>query len=584
MTVKVVKPIKITEAVLAASSIPEPDASVGEVVFNAESKKTKFPMEKTSVKTYGNACIFGDPISVDKKIIIPTESSNSESALPNSFYALARDIGGSKSSGVWFNTFTTSQYNSVSRASSAVISYTGISSGLDGLDDGSLYYIESEPAKLYPLNLSSAKKLSISAFLSNTTKTLCSGHVSSASFACALDYESHDGSNVFKVIQINKSTGSQEFNQTIAYPDLAYQNIASIFEYESSPAIAFSGVGGVKVYKYASGFGSNPELAYSVDFAGSLSGAQIDAYIKDEYITLGLDLTSFDIIRLPDGAGVVSNGYQPGERAILTSTHKLYQCVKETLIRPDLGATGDENETWIEVSPTNRWSIFTDAINSASIITKDSAARQREFILKPQQKFTSCAVFGCSGLKRVFFQVFTSSGVLRQSVKVDMIDYDAALEWGLDDASPAFIDSAFFDGLNYFDGDYFKLIIDAQSGFEGSVKLFAFGIDRLIGEAINESMRKNYIDLSTYENDQFGNTRITKRPVVALNTYSALVENARIDVVDRFLNSLAGEFNVWLADIGNGQKILTYGAYERAPAEINHNSYRVYTATIRSAI
>jgi hypothetical protein len=56
--------------------------------------------------------------------------------------------------------------------------------------------------------------------------------------------------------------------------------------------------------------------------------------------------------------------YQPNERAILTSTHKLYQCVKTTSIRPDLGATGDENESWIEVGPTNRWAQFVDTISS----------------------------------------------------------------------------------------------------------------------------------------------------------------------------------------------------------------------------
>lgn len=282
--------------------------------------------------------------------------------------------------------------------------------------------------------------------------------------------------------------------------------------------------------------------------------------------------------------GILKQPYNPGDQVVILSNHTKYQCLVATSQSPLDGATEDAAATWIKVGPTNKWAMFVDTINSASVITKDSVARRRNFVLKPQQKFTSCAIFGCYGLKQVFFQVFTSSDVLRHSIKVDMIDYDAAIEWGLDDASPAFIDSAFIDGLNYSDGDYFQLIIDAEIGFEGGVKLFAFGIDRFIGESVNESMRKNYIDLSNYDNDQFGNTRITKRPVVALNTYSALVENARIDVVDRFLNSLAGEFNLWIADIGNGQKMLTYGAYERAPTEINHNSYRVYTATIRSAI
>lgn len=581
MTVKVVKPIKITEAVLAASSIPEPDASVGEVEFVPDRRKVMdvdFLGNTVTSNDYGRAHFLPtNPYGFDhgsvyfEKVLYPGDTTTIEMLKYNVTH-------GAQGFQCYYDSITSCDVSGFIDANNTRFLCCSVERySLSNTTGRSCFFI----ANIDSDNISAI-------FASNFTLAQTSVTLEKPEISISL-YEAHSY-NIFVIdgefygFFFHSPSYKYYFQKWNSQGQLVGPAVV-VQDYLPAYAMLYLD-GNFRAYRTYSPF--NTDFYYSGDnnLAAMTKIKMPQSYEANArtvftdgdniFISYG-DNTRIEIFTAGTGASL--GYYQPNERAILTSTHKLYQCVKATNIRPDLGATGDESETWIEVGPTNRWSQFVDTITS---YTESNVSYT--FNLKPNEKFTSVAFFGCSGIDTIVINVKDSSGGHVQAVTLQMIDSDAELEWGLDPNSPAFIDQAFVDGLQWSTGYYLHVRVNPKTGFTSKIKLVAFGIDRLIGEAVNESMRKNYIDLSSYKNDQFGNTRITKRPVVGLNTYSALVDGVRIDVVDRFLNSLAGEFNVWIADIGAGQKILTYGAYERAPTEINHNSYRNYVATIRSAI
>ncbi len=96
----------------------------------------------------------------------------------------------------------------------------------------------------------------------------------------------------------------------------------------------------------------------------------------------------------------IDTPYYNGDQAILTSTHKLYQCTADnTLESPDV-AVELTSPTWVEVSATNKYRAFDYTINTKA----EHNSTVDTFIFTPGEPVTNIGFFGMSGVSVVYVQ------------------------------------------------------------------------------------------------------------------------------------------------------------------------------------
>jgi len=92
------------------------------------------------------------------------------------------------------------------------------------------------------------------------------------------------------------------------------------------------------------------------------------------------------------------------------------------------------------------------------------------------------------------------------------------------------------------------------------------------------------IDYSKSEYDEFGELVYVQRPIVKYSTYPIVIERQYSIQVSRLLNTLRGIPCVWIGNLGSGQELVTYGAYERSPMTYNNPSIVELQLKVRGVI
>ncbi len=264
------------------------------------------------------------------------------------------------------------------------------------------------------------------------------------------------------------------------------------------------------------------------------------------------------IARLFDGDFLYDGYYQIGDQAILTSTHKLYQCAADnTAESPDI-AVELTSPTWVEVSATNKYRMFDYTINTKSTDTG-------EITLSPGQYCTNLGVFGLDNVSdvTVTVQEDDSSGteLYNETINLEMnqpVEDDIVND-------TLYNSKCLFDDLPVYATPYITVSftrVDTSADWE--VGDIAIGNARTLGVTVYESStsRTSYNEVTI---DDFGNETVVERASAEYTSFELVVFPQYADYVERILKDSLDQARIWVGDKANDEKLFTFGYYERSP-------------------
>lgn len=547
---KVVRPIEITEAVLTASSIPEPDASVGEIEWQDD----RFDGYNVSANVAETRSILKSNENDDFFILDSSAEVvyrfNSDFVYQSEFSVSA---GGSSivCAGCGPSTPGSNQFISVLRVGATIGVDRYDSAGSKSFGSDLKPDLDSEGVTLNAIGLT-------------------------ATYAGVDDYSIYflnkESDTLFKVIRI-KSGGASPgvvFNQIIDIKertpvDINYRNGQFSIMYSSENK-------GTEISTYNETF--TEELS-----SNKVSGLGFDAPYNGYTIGAGNDY------KLIKSAGVkvynvdsdFNNGgiYKPQDRVIKASTHKLYECTIATFDDPEVGVD-KKPQTWVEAGYTNKWAAFDDKKS-----TKSKSSSPYTIQLVPGVTIDSLAGFAISGATDVTIIATSASAGEVFNETINLLNIDLAYDFY----------TWYTYELDYIDEfvvtnipPYPDLTIDISfTGTAIEIGNIVTGRGRNLG-VLQTGVISDRVDYSRTTIDDFGEETTVIRPITKYSTYPIVIEKVQAPGVLRFLDGLRGLKCVWIGDIGNGQNLTTFGSIERSPLTYDTLSISEYQIKVRGSI
>jgi hypothetical protein len=338
--------------------------------------------------------------------------------------------------------------------------------------------------------------------------------------------------------------------------------------------------------------GSTEKTIYAYNYSSSLSLLSSNA-LKSYQTTTGKWRIGFSggILALVEEAGDGSTltltpfsetftnlgSYKKGDEVIVSSVHRKYRClVSETFDYPVDGATEDASATWIDIGPTNKWAMFDEKTTTSTI---DGTSFSMTF--NPVNYVNAMAFFNVAGTESINITVKDAGGTERYNEDFALIDispiYDYYTYFFYQNTSN---DELVADDLPpYYDPE----ITVTFTGNTISVGAMVMGFANQIGTALTDT-QTDTLDYSRQEYDVFGELTYIERPVVKLNTYEVLADKTINPYIQNLIKKLIGKNTLWIGDIGGGQKLITYGRYERSPIPFTMPNDVRYSITVRGSI
>lgn len=528
---KVVRPIEITEAVLTASSILEPDASVGEVEWQADI----FSGFVFTNKSYHDQGFIHAVKSGETLYALETKETNigsngvmhkydSTGTHTGSFsvdgtiksFGISEDlnrlVGVAPSSGsvIEYNLLTESFVGSTS-ISSDVSAPSGITYG-----DGSYFILDSTEKKIarFDAGFSFQSKDTV---LDDATDNVWSLHFLSGGFCSYVNALTGE----LKAARL----GSSDIQWKIPLKEAAGSDFLIFGHYYSDDNPLVLNFGNDRAYRYVDG--------------------------------------------IYDGL------YKPSDRVIKSSTHKLYECTIATDDDPEVGVD-KKPQTWVEVGPTNKWAAFDDKKS-----TKSKSNSPYTTQLVPGVTIDSLAGFAISGATDVTIVATSASAGEVFNETINLLNIDLAYDFY----------TWYTYELDYIDEfvvtnipPYPDLTIDISfTGTAIEVGNVVTGRGRNLG-VLQTGVISDRVDYSRTTIDDFGEETTVIRPITKYSTYPIVIEKVQAPGVLRFLDGLRGLKCVWIGDIGNGQNLTTFGSIERSPLTYDTLSISEYQIKVRGSI
>lgn len=535
---KVVRPIEITEAVLTASSIPEPDASVGEVEWDSTRSDGKPVSEVSDGVAVASDNLSYSVIGWNTTSLIATAYIYDDSFAYQSSVTFASGspyISGNRQdvcfdgSKYWFaNGDQISRYNS------------------DWTHDGTTIDTDAN-------------------FFNAWAQAICS-----------------DGTFVY--VTMRNNTDLNYFIAKYKISDSSFVE-SKIIQQNIEINIKGSEVVGGRIIHFARFSGdSAPLKAYetSLDLIGfsevSIVSSKSPIYdtglskIDSGFVTLN---NNDNKLNLYDSAFDPQGLYQVEDRVIKTSTHKLYECTIATADDPEVGVD-KKPQTWVEVGPTNKWATFDDKKS-----TKSKSSSPYTIQLVPGVTIDSLAGFAISGATDVTIVATSASAGEVFNGTINLLNIDLAYDFY----------TWYTYELDYIDEfvvtnipPYPDLTIDISfTGTAIEVGNIVTGRGRNLG-VLQTGVISDRVDYSRTTIDDFGEEATVIRPITKYSTYPIVIEKVQAPSVLRFLDGLRGLKCVWIGDIGNGQNLTTFGSIERSPLTYDTLSISEYQIKVRGSI
>lgn len=592
MTLRVVNPIDVTEAVLTASDIPEPDASVGEVEWRDPSVLGRFG-------TYANvreaivaaadgflyAFGWGGVTKINAADNTTLEFGSYSGRIYSAVMALDENIYAVGNSGDVVKLDVSTQTLSV------IGTFSGTCNSITLANDGNIYGASTNGFAI---------KISVATQSVSTIGSLGTLSYSVSSLGGDGNVYCARQNNILKI-----DVGDQSISQFGSY--------SGIYEGGTTGEdgnIYFVGNTG-NVLKLDVG---DQSLSTFGAYSGEYSAAKLDqdgiikcvGYKKANGTAKILDINTntktvsqygsynFDALAIAragngdmyaagrqanttDGLILIPQPYYAGDEVVLSTEHLKYQCLSYTYSNPKVGATEDASATWIVTGPTNKWAMLDGLQN-----TKTSNADDFSVTLSPPSYVNTLAILGFSGVLSINVEVKNSLGDVIYDKDFSAPDFSAIY----DHYTYVFYQVASLDKLIVTDipplpGVQIKVTFKGSNISIGEL-IHGFAVN--IGDLVTNSTKSDRFRYREQQYNDFGYPVGAPPIVVELNTYDVLVPKLNNPAIQKLLDGITGKNTLWLGDIGGGQELITYGFFERSPIPFTMPNNINYQITVRASV
>jgi hypothetical protein len=211
--------------------------------------------------------------------------------------------------------------------------------------------------------------------------------------------------------------------------------------------------------------------------------------------------------------------YLVGDKAIRASTHRVYQrlVAGTTATAPEL-----DFANWLDIGPTNRWSMFDTLRNSAT-----TAATSMTIVITPGQRIDSIALMGVVG-ETVTISMTSGGPVVYTAT--DNLALRNTLSWtNYFFGAFKFAGSAVHFDLPQYTNGVITITISRASGTVACGAL-VLGQSVYMGKVLSQA-KSEALNFSTVTRDAFGNAILVPRRTVPATTSTLHITNDMVDAL-----------------------------------------------------
>lgn len=274
---------------------------------------------------------------------------------------------------------------------------------------------------------------------------------------------------------------------------------------------------------------------------------------------------------------IVLGDYKAGEQVISTDTHRIYEAAIDSDDNP-VDGVNKIPPSWVDLGATNKYAMFDESIISTSTDGSPIVITHTAGI-----SVTAVAMFGVNGANNVNVTVNSISSGEVYNRDVTLTD-----------------NSSVIDGWTYYfepiiKGDKFVLLdlppyadttvtVTITGGVDIAVGSLIFGGQVNVG-VTNYNTEIQLIDFSSRKRDEFGNFKIVRRATADLVKFDVTIQKSKVSYVRRQFQDLSQVAAVFVGGDGSiDDPTVIYGYYENFINNISSPSVTDSTITIQGVV
>lgn len=266
------------------------------------------------------------------------------------------------------------------------------------------------------------------------------------------------------------------------------------------------------------------------------------------------NLLSHSVAETESGLSVWSGAttYSAGQRCFMTTgVHKIFESVAAGNLNHNPSST---TGYWIEISATNRWKMFDQAVGSATYSTTNIVTK---FALTDRDYVDSVAILDIVGGTEVVIEVLSAADAVLWTASYSLLywEEDVVPDWywyfyALSDPKTSLVVT---DIPNYYNSRLQVTVKTATASlYVGTV---VFGTAVSIGGS-QWGITLGIVDYSKKDTDVFGVTKVLQRVYAKTMSCDCQIDNSEIETIYRRLANLRATAVVWLG--GDGDQRFDY--------------------------
>lgn len=269
--------------------------------------------------------------------------------------------------------------------------------------------------------------------------------------------------------------------------------------------------------------------------------------------------------------------YEVDEQLVDVTTHRKYQCAVPTVENPVDGVLKIP-PTWIDIGPTNKYAMFDDEVQTATVGTSPMVITATPGIIA-----NGLAMFNVSGASTINVTVNSAASGEVYNKDINMNDSSNVTDAWTYYFTPIIRIDRFvlLDIPPYNDA---TITVTLTGAGDISAGVLAIGPQIEIGVA-NYNTEIQLLDFSTRERDTFGNFKTVKRAIADLVKFDVTIPKANVSYVRNQFKLLSQVPTVWVGGGGGvDDPTLVYGYYENFVNNISSPSITKSTITIQGVV
>ena len=534
---KIVKPINVTDDILINSSIPMPDASMGEEEWQNEGERFySINAENQQVSIFPNDSIYvsRDSADISSDVFLSVSKSGSESLIVSRF---------SSSGG-----FIASSTQSISRPATWHIG--GISK-VGRVLVIPIYTYDNESWEVEFI----AYDLKLNIFGDFSAGTNFSPDLSD--FGSSSRFNIKAGAGTVAVIPKDFTGQILVFNYSGSL--IATSRVSGAIDFFVDEGVGFY------ILLGNSGFNDKVEvlitdsaLNVSRSISVKLIGASSTSSARINYDGLNVSLVtlkSTGVMAFVYDKNMINIGsYKRNDEVIKSSTKRKYRCaVDATFDDPELGVNLSP-PTWVDIGAVNRWMPF-DKQPSQQAVSGDPMY----YKLKPGEFVRTLSIFNISRVSSINVKVTNPADGVIYDKEFDLVDNSNVVDmWTYLTLPISFKKELIITDLVCFRDSEIEITIN---GNEPAVGAIVAGNESPAGRCVTGTgVRSN--QFSIRKENGFGGFDIIQRGVGKIVRFRVDYDISQIEYLTNLLESIDSVYCVFIGDLPNGKTISVYGVLD----------------------